>query len=251
MSASNFEERVKRVLTPELDNILQLFQDTQQSYPTDLKRNIEGLAKIAKDIKTEIVILDREVRRKLPDKPEEDDKDKKPSVKSLVQSIQKLMDGSGDTLEALAETLRGVKGAAPYIVPTLIGSYFINKLINNAFDSINRKISMGEDAVNQFLPEIREDIEKLIRYNDELSTMVATCCSNLSAKFSVLDDKFDTIADRVGLTSTTEDVQQGTADVNSFTEQTGDAIIDAINGLRPLTDPLPKIPFENFMWRIP
>lgn len=250
MGASNFEDRVKRVLTPELSNILQLFQDTQHSDPTDMKRAISELSRISKDIKTEIVILDREVRRRLP---ETQNKEEKTTLKEVLNGINSIVDSGGNTFDKLLKLAPVVTD--PKLLLALVSTYAIKRLFDTLQDGLVRKISYQSDIIEQFLPELRDDFDTIRLGLDSLSTMIATCCSNLSAKlqtvYNLIEDTstHQDISDAV--TTVDEHIDEAnstqTEEINNNTDEWGQEIIDTISS-KPC---LPPMPPENAIGRLP
>jgi uncharacterized protein YjgD (DUF1641 family) len=251
MGASNFEDRVKRVLTPELSNILQLFQDTQHSDPADMKRAISELNRISKDIKTEIVILDREVRRRLP---EAQNKEEKTTLKEVLNGINSIVDSSGNTFDKLLKLAPVVTD--PKLLLALVSTYAIKRLFDTLQDGLVRKISYQSDVIEQFLPELRDDFDTIRTGLDGLSTMLATCCSNLSAKLqTVYDLIWDTLPTDEDLSKAVEEVgghvddsnAAQTQNINQNTDEWGQEIIDTISSKHCL----PPMPPENAIGRLP
>lgn len=250
MGASNFEDRVKRVLTPEINNILQLFQDTQHSDPIEMKRAISELHRISKDIKTEIVILDREVRRRLP---ETQKKEEKTTVKETLKGIDTIINSTGNTLDKLLKL--GAVATDPKLLLALVSTYAIKRLFDTLQDGLVRKLSYQQDVIEQFVPEMRDDFETVNRTLDALQTLVATCCSNLSAKIATVYNLIEDTSTHQDVSDAVDDLQRHidtttasqTDQINGNTDEWGQEIIDKI-GSKPC---LPPMPPENSIGRLP
>jgi len=270
---TEFEERVRKVVDPEIQAVEELFQSTEHpDCLTPLRRLIDALP-LLQDTKTEVKIIEsvtKEIREMVREisSPEKDPEKEKEKIDNLLDKLKEwwnkpesqggqMLEDLGDDAQSFTQWLLSEITKGGYELSDIIRYVTLTNLIMSSTKTLENSLKQANAGIDEANKDIqllkgKEDQhwrllrDKLVELSDDLSEISddiyrhGQTLQSMYADFreccDQIHDKLDALANRIGVpvSSISEDIQEVLRAV-----QAGDTDIESLD--QYIRDQLPAM----------